>query len=63
MSTLSLPTPPQSTPLLELINLTKRYNDRPILQNINLQLYPGETLAVIGPSGTGKSSLLRIIAG
>lgn len=32
------------------------------LQNINLDIYPGEFLSIIGPSGCGKSTLLRIIA-
>ena len=50
-------------PLLQLTNITKTYNNTPILQDISLELHPGETLALIGPSGTGKSSLLRIIAG
>lgn len=50
-------------PLLQLTNITKTFTQKPILQNISLQLQPGETLAIIGPSGTGKSSLLRIIAG
>ena len=50
-------------PLLQLTNITKTYNNIPILKDINLELHPGETLALIGPSGTGKSSLLRIIAG
>ena len=50
-------------PLLQLTNITKTYNNTPILQDISLTLHPGETLALIGPSGTGKSSLLRIIAG
>lgn len=35
----------------------------PILHNIQLQLARGETLALVGPSGIGKSSLLRVIAG
>lgn len=34
-----------------------------MLQNVVVQLDPGETLALVGPSGVGKSSLLRVIAG
>ena len=36
---------------------------RPVLDNINLEVHPGETLMVIGPSGSGKSTLLNCIAG
>lgn len=35
----------------------------PVLENIDLQVYPHEILAIIGPSGCGKSTLLRILAG
>ena len=34
-----------------------------ILKGVNLRLDPGETLAVLGPSGSGKSSLMAVIAG
>jgi NitT/TauT family transport system ATP-binding protein len=36
---------------------------RPVLDDINLEVYPGETVTVIGPSGSGKSTLLNCIAG
>jgi phospholipid/cholesterol/gamma-HCH transport system ATP-binding protein len=34
-----------------------------VLDQIDLTVYPGEAVAIIGPSGTGKSTILRIIAG
>lgn len=52
-----------STPLIELRGISKRFGDRQVLDNVNLTIYPGEALVVLGPSGTGKSTVLRIIAG
>ena len=36
---------------------------RPVLADVDLVLAPGEVVAVLGPSGVGKSSLLRALAG
>lgn len=47
--------------MLKVRNLTKRYDDRPVLKNIDLDLYPGELVTVIGASGSGKSVLLRCL--
>ncbi len=52
-----------TTPLVELKGISKRFGDSIILDGVDLAIYPGESLTILGPSGTGKSSLLRIIAG
>src|SRR5262245_29146757 len=44
-------------------NVTKRYGERTILDNISLTVPSGETVALIGPSGGGKSTLLRCLNG
>jgi phospholipid/cholesterol/gamma-HCH transport system ATP-binding protein len=51
------------TPLIELKGVSKSFGGNVILDQVDLKIYPGEALAVIGPSGTGKSTILRIIAG
>ena len=48
---------------LELINIFKNYEGKPLLKGINLTVASGETLCLLGRSGSGKSTLLRIIAG
>lgn len=48
-------------PLIEVSDLTKRYGDRVILDRVSLSVRQGETVALIGPSGGGKSTLLRSI--
>jgi sulfonate transport system ATP-binding protein len=48
---------------LRLRQVTKRYGDAEVLQGIDLDVAPGEFIAIVGRSGCGKSTLLRLIAG
>ena len=48
---------------LNLTNLTKYYAQRPVLDGISIDLPDSHALVVIGPSGGGKTTLLRVIAG
>ncbi len=50
-------------PLIELKGVSKTFGNNIVLDNVDLTIYRGEALAIIGPSGTGKSTILRIIAG
>lgn len=49
--------------MLELKGISKAFNGRQILSNLDLTVNDGKTLAIVGPSGVGKTTLLRIIAG
>ena len=44
-------------------NLSKKFQQKQILEHINLDIQTGFLVALLGPSGSGKSTLLRIIAG
>ena len=48
---------------LTLKNLSKRYQGITALDDINLEIAPGEFIALLGPSGCGKTTTLRLVAG
>lgn len=49
--------------MIEIKNLHKRFGTNKVLQGVNLDIHPGETLVIIGRSGCGKSVLLKHIVG
>lgn len=48
---------------LQTRQLTKRYGEREVLKQVQLDIQPGEFIAIVGRSGCGKSTLLRLVAG
>jgi phospholipid/cholesterol/gamma-HCH transport system ATP-binding protein len=52
-----------SEPVIEVMNATKIYEGRTILDAIRLDVLRGETLVILGGSGSGKSTLLRLMIG
>lgn len=49
--------------MLEITDLNKKYDDRVIFKDLNLRAQPGEIMTIVGPSGIGKTTFLRILAG
>ena len=54
---------PGGAPAIQITDLCKAFGSQTILDGVNLQINPGETLVVLGRSGTGKSVLLRLLIG
>ncbi|MFW6154420.1 MAG: energy-dependent translational throttle protein EttA [Planctomycetota bacterium] len=49
--------------VLSMMDVAKTYGDTPVFSNISLSFYYGAKIGVVGENGTGKSTLLRIMAG
>jgi len=49
--------------MLELRHVSKSFNQKSILQNISFKIKKGETICLLGASGSGKSTILKMIAG
>lgn len=55
--------PKKTVPLVALQHVTFEYPNRRILENLSLTIPTGKITAIIGPSGTGKTTLIRLIGG
>ena len=50
-------------PVIIVRNLTARFGDNLVFENVNFEVYRGEVLVIVGESGCGKSTLLKILIG
>jgi ABC-2 type transport system ATP-binding protein len=50
-------------PIIQVRHLGKQYGDKTVLNDINLDIYPGQIIGYIGPNGAGKSTTVKILTG
>jgi simple sugar transport system ATP-binding protein len=58
-----IPSDHDEQPLVELVNINKSFGRVYALEGVNLRLFPGEIVSLVGDNGAGKSTLTKIIAG
>ena len=54
---------PMPETAIQVLDVTKKFNGRTVLDKIRLDVFRGETLVILGGSGSGKSTLLRLMIG
>ena len=62
--TITIPIPRKlGSKVIQVKNLTKRFGDRTVIDDLTFEVPPGAVVGIIGPNGTGKTTLLKLIAG
>ncbi len=49
--------------MFRALNISKKFNEKQIISNFNLEVPDNKILCIVGPSGAGKSTLLRCLTG
>ena len=49
--------------MIRIENLTKSFGDLQVLKGVSLNIKKGEVISIVGPSGAGKTTLMRLLAG
>ena len=60
---MNVPSSTRIAPRLEIRNLVRRFDGKPVVDDVSLSIMPGHVTCLLGPSGCGKSTTLRMIAG
>lgn len=58
-----MPTKTKKSPVIEIHQVVKSFGAQRVLEDINLDIYPGEIMVIMGSSGCGKSTLVRLLIG
>ncbi|MBW1636318.1 MAG: ABC-F family ATP-binding cassette domain-containing protein [Deltaproteobacteria bacterium] len=56
------PAPPSGRDVLQVDNLSKKYDDKPVFTDVEMMLHRGDKVAVVGVNGAGKSTFLKILS-
>ncbi|MDH4076333.1 MAG: metal ABC transporter ATP-binding protein [Acidimicrobiia bacterium] len=57
------PTSPEGAPVIELRHTSIGYGARPVVEDVSLRIQPGEVVALVGPNGSGKTTIVRGVLG